>query len=76
LLSSLFGAGLSYFTGGANGFASGSAAVTSSGLGASQAGYSSSYFPQAKGQTILHQNGVVVFSLPMQRASDIGDVAT
>jgi hypothetical protein len=25
-------------------------------------------------QTILHQNGVVVFSLPMQRASDIGEL--
>jgi lambda family phage tail tape measure protein len=49
LLSSLFGAGLSYFSGGANGFASGSAAATSSSLGASQAGYSSTYFPQAKG---------------------------
>lgn len=37
-----------YFGGGANGFAAGSAGATSSSLGASQAGYSSTYF-QAKG---------------------------
>lgn len=37
-----------YFGGGANGLASGSAGATSSSLGASQAGYSSTYF-QAKG---------------------------
>ncbi|MDD1966193.1 phage tail tape measure protein [Pseudomonas putida] len=60
LLSSLFGAGLSYFSGGANGFASGSAAATSSSLGASQAGYSSTYFPQADGGAWL--NGVQMFA--------------
>ncbi|WP_282381917.1 MULTISPECIES: phage tail tape measure protein [unclassified Pseudomonas] len=51
LLSSLVGAATSYFTGGGggNGLASGSAGATSSNLGASSAGYSSSYFPQALG---------------------------
>ncbi|MGY4639058.1 phage tail tape measure protein [Pseudomonas sp. TE24901] len=51
LLSSLFGAGLSYFGGGGggNGLAAGSAGAVSSNLGASQAGYSSTYFPQALG---------------------------
>lgn len=52
-LSSLFGfaatAASAYFGGGANGFAAGSAGATSSSLGASSAGYSSTYFPQAKG---------------------------
>ena len=52
-LSSLFGmaasAAGSYFGGGANGFTAGSAAATSSSTGASTAGYSSTYFPQAKG---------------------------
>jgi lambda family phage tail tape measure protein len=51
LLSSLVGAATSYFTGGGggNGLAAGSAGATSSNLGASLAGYSSSYFPQALG---------------------------
>ncbi len=51
LLSSLVGAATSYFTGGGggNGLAAGSAGATSSDLGASSAGYSSSYFPQALG---------------------------
>ena len=51
LLSSLFGAGLSYFSGGGggNGLAAGSAGANSSNLGASADGYSSTYFPQAKG---------------------------
>lgn len=53
VLSSLFGAamaaGSAYFGGGANGFEAGSAAATSSATGASAAGYSSTYFPQAKG---------------------------
>ena len=50
LLSSLVGAGASYFGGGGggNGLAAGSAGATSSSLGASQAGYSSTYF-QADG---------------------------
>lgn len=50
LLSSLVGAGASYFGGGGtgNGLAAGSAGATSSNLGASQAGYSSAYF-QADG---------------------------
>ncbi|KAE9642971.1 phage tail tape measure protein [Pseudomonas sp. PB106] len=51
LLSSLVGAATSYFTGGGggNGLAAGSAGATSSNLGASSAGYSSTYFPQALG---------------------------
>ncbi|QSL85929.1 phage tail tape measure protein [Pseudomonas atacamensis] len=51
LLSSLVGAATSYFTGsgGGNGLAAGSAGATSSNLGASSAGYSGSYFPQALG---------------------------
>jgi lambda family phage tail tape measure protein len=51
LLSSLVGAATSYFTGGGggNGLAAGSAGATSSNLGASSAGYSSMYFPQALG---------------------------
>jgi lambda family phage tail tape measure protein len=51
LLSSLVGAATSYFTGGGggNGLAAGSAGATSSTLGASSAGYSSNYFPQALG---------------------------
>lgn len=61
LLSALFGAGLSYFGGGSgNGLAAGSAGATSSNLGASQAGYSSSYFPQAKGGAWL--DGVQMFA--------------
>lgn len=48
-LSSLFQAGMSLYGGGANGLAAGSAGATSSALGASSAGYSSTYFPQAKG---------------------------
>lgn len=52
-LSGLFGlattAASAYFGGSGNGLASGSAGATSSNLGASQAGYSSTYFPQAKG---------------------------
>ena len=51
LLSSLVGAATSYFTGGGggNGLSAGSAGATSSNLGASSAGYSSNYFPQALG---------------------------
>ncbi|WP_095118682.1 phage tail tape measure protein [Pseudomonas sp. Irchel s3f10] len=51
LLSSLVGAATSYFTGGGggNGLAAGSAGAMSSNLGASSAGYSSNYFPQALG---------------------------
>ncbi len=51
LLSSLVGTATSYFTGGGggNGLAAGSAGATSSNLGASSAGYSSTYFPQALG---------------------------
>lgn len=51
LLSSLVGVATNYFTGGGtgNGLAAGSAGAASSNLGASQAGYSSSYFPQALG---------------------------
>ena len=52
LLSGLVGMGMSalggYF-GGGNGMAAGSAGAVSSNLGASQAGYSSTYFPQALG---------------------------
>lgn len=52
LLSGVLGmaatAASAYFGGGANGFASGSAAANSSAMGASQAGYSNLYF-QAKG---------------------------
>ncbi|OQR30255.1 phage tail tape measure protein [Pseudomonas sp. Bc-h] len=61
LLSSLFGAGLNYFTGGGgNGLAAGSAGAASSNLGASQAGYSSTYFPQADGGAWL--NGIQMFA--------------
>lgn len=51
LLNSLVGAASTYFTGGGggNGLAAGSAGAVSSDLGASQAGYSSTYFPQADG---------------------------
>lgn len=51
LLGSLVGAATSYFTGGGtgNGLAAGSAGAASSNLGASDAGYSGSYFPQADG---------------------------
>lgn len=53
LLGSLVGAAASYFggiaAGGGNGLAAGSAGATSSNLGASSGGYSSTYFPQAKG---------------------------
>ncbi|AZF09567.1 Phage tail length tape-measure protein 1 [Pseudomonas sp. R2-37-08W] len=52
LLGSLVGAAASYFGGsaaGGNGMAAGSAGAVSSNLGASSAGYSSTYFPQAKG---------------------------
>ncbi|PQZ89413.1 MULTISPECIES: phage tail tape measure protein [Pseudomonas] len=52
LLGSLVGAAASYFggsSGSGNGMAAGSAGATSSNLGASQAGYSSTYFPQALG---------------------------
>jgi lambda family phage tail tape measure protein len=52
-LSGLFGLAANvagaYFGGSGNGLASGSAGATSSNVGASQAGYSSTYFPQAKG---------------------------
>lgn len=61
LLSSLVGAATSYFTGGGggNGLAAGSAGATSSSLGASQAGYSSTYF-QADGGAWA--NGVQLFA--------------
>jgi len=61
LLSSLVGAGASYFGGGGsgNGLAAGSAGATSSNLGASQAGYSSAYF-QADGGAWT--NGVQMFA--------------
>lgn len=54
LLSGLVGVGVSAFSsyfggGGGNGMAAGSAGAVSSNLGASQAGYSSTYFPQALG---------------------------
>lgn len=52
LLSSLVGAGVSYFGGsaaGGNGLAAGSAGAASSNLGSSAGGYSGSFFPQAKG---------------------------
>ena len=53
LLGSLVGAAASYFGGGAagggNGLAAGSAGAASSNLGASAAGYSNTYFPQANG---------------------------
>jgi lambda family phage tail tape measure protein len=52
-LSGLFGLAANvagaYFGGSGNGLASGSAGATSSNVGASQAGYSSTYFPQARG---------------------------
>lgn len=51
LLSSLVGAGVSYFSGSGTG---------SESLGASQAGYSSTYFPQAKGGA--WSNGVQMFA--------------
>lgn len=51
LLGSLFGAGVSYFSGSGTG---------SESLGASQAGYSSTYFPQAKGGA--WSNGVQMFA--------------
>lgn len=62
LLSSLVGAATSYFTGGGggNGLAAGSAGATSSNLGASSAGYSGSYFPQALGGAWL--SGVQMFA--------------
>lgn len=53
LLSAVVGAGISYFSGGASGTGSES-------LGASQAGYSSSYFPQAKGGAWM--DGVQMFA--------------
>jgi lambda family phage tail tape measure protein len=62
LLSSLVGAATSYFTGGSggNGLAAGSAGATSSNLGASSAGYSSNYFPQALGRA--WSSGVQMFA--------------
>ncbi|MBS6084140.1 MAG: phage tail tape measure protein [Pseudomonas fluorescens] len=63
LLGSLVGAAASYFggsaAGGGNGLAAGSAGATSSNLGASQAGYSGSYF-QADGGAWA--NGVQMFA--------------
>ena len=63
LLGSLVGAAASYFggsaAGGGNGMAAGSAGATSSNLGASQAGYSSTYF-QADGGAWA--NGVQMFA--------------
>ncbi len=55
LLGSLVGAGVSYFSGGGSGSGTGSES-----LGASQAGYSSSYFPQAKGGAWM--DGVQMFA--------------
>ncbi|KKY57448.1 phage tail tape measure protein [Pseudomonas ficuserectae] len=51
LLEMLFNAGVSSLgsSGGGNGLVAGSAGAASSNLGASQAGYSATYFPQAKG---------------------------
>ena len=53
LLGSLVGAAASYLggsaAGGGNGLAAGSSGAASSNLGASSAGYSNTYFPQAKG---------------------------
>lgn len=62
LLNSLVGAATSYFTGSGtgNGLAAGSAGAVSSNLGASQAGYSGSYFPQADGGA--WSRGVQMFS--------------
>lgn len=61
LLEMLFNAGMSYFgSGSGNGLASGSAGATSSNLGASSAGYSSTYFPQALGGA--WSNGVQMFA--------------
>jgi len=62
LLSSLVGAATSYFTGGGGGnvLAAGSAGATSSNLGASSAGYSGSYFPQALGSA--WSSGVQMFA--------------
>lgn len=62
LLSSLVGAATSYFTGSGtgNGLAAGSAGATSSNLGASSAGYSGSYFPQALGGAWA--NGLQMFA--------------
>ncbi|AHF68684.1 phage tail tape measure protein [Pseudomonas cichorii] len=61
LLEMLFNAGMSYFSSGSgNGLASGSAGATSSNLGASSAGYSSTYFPQALGGA--WSNGVQMFA--------------
>lgn len=54
-------AGSAYFGGGSgNGMAAGSAGAVSSNLGASQAGYGSSYFPQALGGA--WSNGVQMFA--------------
>jgi lambda family phage tail tape measure protein len=66
LLGGLVNLGVSaasaYFGGGGNGngMAAGSAGATSSNLGASQAGYSSAYFPQALGGSWA--NGVQMFA--------------
>ncbi|MCV4290993.1 phage tail tape measure protein [Pseudomonas capsici] len=61
LLEMLFNAGMSYFgSGSGNGLAAGSAGATSSNLGASSAGYSSTYFPQALGGA--WSNGVQMFA--------------
>lgn len=65
LLGSLVNFGMSaasaYFGGGSgNGMAAGSAGAVSSNLGASQAGYSSTYFPQALGGA--WSNGVQLFA--------------
>ncbi|MFK3945617.1 phage tail tape measure protein [Pseudomonas fulva] len=49
-----------YFGGGGNGMEAGSAGAVSSSLGASQAGYSSTYFPQALGGA--WSNGVQLFA--------------
>lgn len=65
LLSGLVGMGISaagsfFGGGGGNGLPAGSAGATSSNLGASQAGYGSTYFPQALGGA--WSNGVQLFA--------------
>lgn len=75
LLEMLFNAGMSYFSSGSgNGLASGSAGATSSNLGASSAGYSSTYFPQALGGA--WSNGVQMFADGGAFTNGIVDVPT
>lgn len=75
LLEMLFNAGMSYFgSGSGNGLAAGSAGATSSSLGASSAGYSSTYFPQALGGA--WSNGVQMFADGGAFTNGIVDVPT